>query len=57
MTALNKEKFTEGLMSELMGSSKCSNQRHSSFVGFFFFGEIRPLSQVSGESLFEFKIS
>ena len=56
MTALNKEKFTEGLMSELMGSSKCSNQRHSSFVGVFF-GEIRPLSQVSGESLFEFKIS
>ena len=34
-----------------MGSSKCSNQRHRSF-----FDEIRPLSQVSGQSLFEFKI-
>ena len=37
-----------------MGFPKCSNQRHGSC---FFFGKIQPLSQVSGESPFEFKIS
>ena len=55
MSELNEE-FTEGLMSELNLWDFPSVQTSVTGV-VFFFGKIQPLSQVSGESPFEFKIS
>ena len=54
MSVVNEEKFTEGLVSELNLWDLPSVQ--TSVTGVYF-DEIRPLSQVSGESPFEFKIS
>ena len=54
MSVLNEEKFTEGLVSEMNLWSLPSVQ--TSVTGVYF-DEIRPLSQVSGESPFEFQIS
>ena len=54
MSVLNDEKFTEGLVSELNLWDLPSVQ--TSVTGVYF-DEIRPLSQVSGESPFEFQIS
>ena len=54
MSVLNEEKFTEGLVSELNLWDLPSVQ--TSVTGVYF-DEIRPLSQVSGESPFEFQIS
>ena len=54
MSVLNEEQFTEGLVSELNLFDLPSVQ--TSVTGVYY-DEIRPLSQVSGDSPFEFAIS
>ena len=54
MSVFNEEKFKEGLVSELALFDLPSTQTSVTDV---YYDEIRPLSQVSGDSPFEFKIS
>ncbi|XP_060554040.1 uncharacterized protein F54H12.2-like [Ruditapes philippinarum] len=54
MSVFNEEKFKEGLVSELALFDLPSTQTS---VNDIYYDEIRPLSQVSGDSPFEFKIS
>ena len=54
MSVFNEEKFKEGLVSELALFDLPSTQTSVTDV---YYDEIRPLSQVSDESPFEFKIS
>lgn len=54
MSVFNEEKFKEGLVSELALFDLPNTQTS---VNDIYYDEIRPLSQVSDESPFEFKIS